>query len=371
MHEDRVIRILKDHGISLIAAIPCDRTKDLHFLLPQHFRHIGLTREEDGVGVCAGAFLAGGRPLMAIQSSGLGNMLNAIMSLSRTYDLPLPVLASWRGVEDEKIPAQVPFNAAIPGILDATGIPYTIIHTSSEFDKIGDIIGDAFKNQRPHVALVLPGAWEGPASCSEELPLPPRKRTVDLRYRREIPEPVMTRNDAIRIIARHLHEQAVVSNIGVPGKELYAAADRPLTFYMLGSYTQASPIGLGLASATERDVWVLDGDGSMLGTGILPVIGTEGPENLTIFCLDNGAFGSTGNQPTPAWAGTDLELFAIASGFRFTVKAGTAAELEAVLSGLAKGPNFVHVIIRPGNADAKNIPLSPHEIRDRFMSAIR
>ena len=34
-----------------------------------------------------------------------------------------PILASWRGVENEVIPAQVPFNAAIPGILDATGIP--------------------------------------------------------------------------------------------------------------------------------------------------------------------------------------------------------------------------------------------------------
>ncbi len=371
MHEDRVIRILKDHGISLVAAIPCDRTKDLHFLLPQHFRHIGLTREEDGVGVCAGSFLAGERPLMTIQSSGLGNMLNAVMSLTRTYDLPLPILASWRGVEDEVIPAQVPFNSAIPGILDATGIPYTVIQTSREFDKIGDVIEDAFKNQRPHVALVLPGAWDGPVSCREELPLPPRKRTVDLAYHRDIPEPVMTRNEAIRIIARHLDEQAVVSNIGVPCKELYAAVDRALNFYMLGSYTQASPIGLGLAVATGRAVWVLDGDGSMLGTGILPVIGTECPENLTIFCLDNGAFGSTGNQPTPAWAGTDLELLAIAAGFRYTAKAGTPEELERVIANLDTGPNFVHVILRPGNADVKNIPLSPHGIRDRFMSAIR
>ena len=58
---------------------------------------------------------------MVIQSSGLGNSLNAIMSLTKTYDLPLPIIASWRGVQDEIIPAQVPFNAAIPKILDATG----------------------------------------------------------------------------------------------------------------------------------------------------------------------------------------------------------------------------------------------------------
>jgi sulfopyruvate decarboxylase subunit beta len=181
----------------------------------------------------------------------------------------------------------------------------------------------------------------------------------------------MTRNDAIRIIARHLTTQAVVANIGVPSKELYAAGDRPENFYMLGSYTQASPIGLGLASGLARDVWVIDGDGSTLGTGILPVIGSEAPENLSIFCLDNGAFGSTGNQLTPAYAGSDLELLAIGAGFRFTAKAGTADELERILAGLKKGPNFVHVILKPGNADVKNIPLTPHQIRDRFMAAIR
>jgi len=371
VYEDRVIAILKEAGISLVASIPCDKTKDLHFLLPKHFRHIGLTREEDGVGVCAGAFLAGERPLMAIQSSGLGNMLNAIMSLTKTYDLPLPILASWRGVENEAIPAQVPFNSAIPGILDATGIRFTVIRDHSEFSRLGDVIADAFGKSRPHVALVLPGCWEGPESCREEPALPPRKRSIDLQYQREIPEPVMTRNDAIRIIARHLDKQAVVSNIGVPSKELYAANDRPENFYMLGSYTQASPIGLGLATGTSRDVWVIDGDGSVLGTGILPVIGAEHPENLTIFCLDNGAFGSTGNQLTPAYAGTDLELLAIAAGFRFTGKAGTAAELDAIVSGLGKGPNFVHVILKPGNADVPNIPLSPHGIRDRFMEAVR
>ncbi|MFA4876082.1 MAG: sulfopyruvate decarboxylase subunit beta [Methanoregula sp.] len=371
MYEDRVIGILKDQKISLVASIPCDKAKDLCFLLPEHFPHICLTREEDGTGVCAGAYLAGGRPMMVIQSSGLGNMLNAIMSLSKTYDLPLPILASWRGVENETIPAQVPFNSAIPGILDAIAIPYTIIHDSREFDRIGEVIADAFAHSRPHVALVLPGAWDGPESCRTQTPLPSRKREIAVSYRRTVTEPVMVRYDAIRVIARHLDRQAVVSNIGVPSKELHAANDRSLNFYMIGSYTQASPIGLGLAAGTSRDVWVIDGDGSVLGTGILPVIGSAQPENLTIFCLDNGAFGSTGNQLTPAYTGTDIELLAIAAGFKNTWKANTGEELEQVITGLGRGPNFVHVMLKPGNSDVKNIPLSPHQIRDRFMAAMK
>ncbi|MFA4825453.1 MAG: sulfopyruvate decarboxylase subunit beta [Methanoregula sp.] len=371
MYEDLVIDILKEHGINCIASIPCDKAKDLCFMLPDRFDHVCLTREEDGIGVCAGLALAGQRPAMVIQSSGLGNSLNAIMSLTKTYDLPLPIIASWRGVQDEVIPAQVPFNAAIPKILDATGIPYTIVHTNEEFGKIGDVIEDAFVHSRPHVALVLPKAWEGTGSCREECLPPSRVRQVVVSYERIIREPVMTRFDAIRVIARHLKEQAVVSNIGVPGKELYAARDRPLNFYMLGSYTQASPLGLGLAAGSERDVWVIDGDGSILGTGILPVIGARQPENLTIFCLDNGAFGSTGNQLTPAYRDTDIELLAIAAGFRYTAKAQSEAELAAVIGELKKGPNFVHVLLKPGNAAVKNIPLTPHEIRDRFSAALK
>ncbi|MDD1681999.1 MAG: sulfopyruvate decarboxylase subunit alpha [Methanoregula sp.] len=370
MHENLVIGILKEHGITHIASVPCDKAKDLCFLLPGHFDHIGLTREEDGIGVCAGLVLAGKRPAMVIQSSGLGNSLNAMMSLTKTYDLPLPVIASWRGVQDEIIPAQVPFNSAIPGILDATGIPYTVIRTSEDFGKIGDVIDDAFLHSQPHVALVLPMAWEGEGSCPEVSPPPSRKRRVRLSYERTIRDPVMTRYDAIRVIARFLDGQAVVANIGVPCKELYAARDRPENFYMLGSYTQASPLGLGIASGTSRDVWVIDGDGSILGTGILPVIGARQTKNLTIFCLDNGAFGSTGNQLTPAYKDTDLELLAIAAGFRFTAKTQTETELAAVIGDIRPGPNFIHVLLKPGNAAVKNIPLSPHEIRDRFMAAV-
>lgn len=371
MYEDRVIDILKKQKIGLVASIPCDKAKDLCFLLPEHFKHTCLTREEDGIGVCAGAVLAGQRPLMVIQSSGLGNSLNALMSLTKTYDLPLPILASWRGVENETIPAQVPFNTAIPGILDATGIPYTVIKGNDEFAHIGDVIADAFEHSRPHVALVLPAAWEGGQSCWNGCTIPSRKRKIAITYQRTVPDPGMTRFDAIRVIARHLDQQAVISNIGVPGKELYSAHDRPLNFYMLGSYTQASPIGLGLALSVKRDVWVVDGDGSILGTGILPVIGAQQPQNLTIFCLDNGAFGSTGNQLTPAFRDTDIELLAIASGFHHTWKTGKEDELGTLIQGLGKGPNFVHVILKPGNANVENIPLTPHGIRDRFVTALK
>jgi sulfopyruvate decarboxylase subunit beta len=179
----------------------------------------------------------------------------------------------------------------------------------------------------------------------------------------------MTRFEAIRVAAALLDDEIVVSNIGVPSKELYAAKDRPENFYMLGSYTQASAIGLGIAVARpDKRVIVLDGDGSLLGSSILPVIGAAAPANLTIVALDNGVFGSTGNQPRPGCDTADLRLLAMGAGFGHASTVHEAWELEAALGVAAHaGPSFIHARIRPGNSAVPNIPLDPARIRDRFM----
>ena len=372
MREGCVLDRLAALGVDTVASLPCDRTQDLCALIPERFRAVNLTREEDGVGICAGLAMAGGRPVLHMQSSGLGNSLNAIMSLTVTFGLPLPVLASWRGVYREAIPAQVPFNRAVPEVLAALGIPFTVIRDPGDEELIDTVVRDAYDSMRPHVGLILPSFWEGAEeACLPERVFPSRARESVVDYRRTFRDPVMTRNDAIGVIAAALDEEAVVANIGVPSKELYAANDRDLNFYMLGSYTQATPIGLGLALATHRDVVVLDGDGSLLGTAVLPVMAAEAPENLTVVCLDNGAFGSTGNQPTPASGLVDMELLARAAGIRRTCKVQDERELKDAWEDRGRGPNFIHVVLKPGNAPVPNIPLTPEEIRERFMRALR
>ncbi len=373
MDENDVIGELKTQGIGLVSSIPCDKARGLFFRLPEEFRHIGLTREEDGGGISAGAYLAGARPLVALQSSGLGNMLNAVLSLSMTFRLPLPILASWRGGENETIPAQVPFNRPLPAILSAAGIPHTILSERSAPERIGIAIQAAFRDHKPHVILVPAGVIEerGCASSSPE-PGPSSCQPLRTEYRRQWELPGLTRFEAIRAIADQVSDEILVSNIGVPSKELYAARDRPENFYMLGSYTQASAIGLGIATVRpDKQVVVLDGDGSLLGSSILPVIAAARPQNLTIVCLDNGVFGSTGNQPRPGCDTADLRLMAIGAGFTHTWIAHTREELGAAFRASAgQGPAFIHARIKPGNSDVKNIPPGPVEIRDRFMAAM-
>ena len=141
---------------------------------------------------------------------------------------------------------------------------------------------------------------------------------------------------------------------------------------MLGSYTQASAIGLGIATVLpNRRVIVLDGDGSLLGSSILPVIAAAAPENLTVIGLDNGVFGSTGSQPRPGCDTADLRLMATGAGFEQTFTVHEPWELEAALRASTRtGPSFIHLRILPGNSAVPNIPLTPAQIRDRFMGTL-
>ncbi len=160
-------------------------------------------------------------------------------------------------------------------------------------DLLHDRCQDVGTDDPERPLLVGPHRGDGALveACLPKQVFPARARESALEYRRTFRDPVMIRYDAIRVIAAALDSEAVVANIGVPSKELYAANDRDTNFYMLGSYTQATPIGLGLALETDRDIVVLDGDGSLLGTAVLPVVAAEAPKNLTIVCLEPGQRG--------------------------------------------------------------------------------
>lgn len=376
--EEKVIEIMKKEGIDLIATLPCDRIKNLLPLVSKNFPEIKLTREENGVGICAGAYLAGGKPLMLIQSTGLGNMINALESLNIICKIPLPVLTSWRGTYGEAIEAQIPLGAHLPGILEGAGLKYTIIEDVENLPLLEDIIRDSFENLRPHIALISPKTWEISECCAWETAGMPQKpeemeRTCKFSFTKETLKPIMLRNDAICAIASEFEDEVTVTNLGVPCKELYACKDRDLNFYMFGSMGLVSSIGLGLALRLNRKVIVFEGDGSLLmNPNALFEIAREAPKNLIIICLDNGAYGSTGSQETCALRFIDLEILANACGIQNTVKVNNTEGLIAAFRKFRdlQELSFIHVILKPGNTKAPNLPMSPEEVTKRFKKAL-
>jgi sulfopyruvate decarboxylase beta subunit len=372
MIDQKVIDIFKSNDIDCIATLPCDKIRRfLSVLYQQHnFDLVPLNKEEDGVGLAAGIYLGGGRPLLVIQSSGIGNSLNALLSLSMAYQFPLPIIASWRGVYKEGIAAQVPFSKDLPKGLEAWNIPYQTILEPAEVDRMDDVIKQAYQRSTPYVALVSPKIWNDDTFVPPTQ-FPSRTHVSSMQYERQFRPAEMTRYEALELISSRLTNEAVVCNIGVASKELYAAKDRPLNFYMTGSFGQATSIGMGVAMASKARTYVLDGDGSLLCTSILSVVAQKRPKNLYLFCLDNGTHGTTGDQFTTAWSQMDMELHARAIGFDKTVKVHSREELNRLLDAPGEGPLFVHVVIKPGNTNAAAIPISLSDLQNRFRKALR
>ncbi|WP_406656406.1 sulfopyruvate decarboxylase subunit beta [Methanolobus sp. ZRKC2] len=179
----------------------------------------------------------------------------------------------------------------------------------------------------------------------------------------------MKRMDAISEIAEKAIDSnaLLVGNIGIPCKELHQACDMVNNFYMLGSMGLASSIGLGLAlSLPERKIIAIDGDGSVLmNMGSLATIAWQAPENYLLVIVDNGAYGSTGNQPTATSKQTNLAEVAKGAGNMKVYETDSKEDLRSILKENDNGIVVVRVL--SGNADVPNIKMSPEDILKRFM----
>ncbi len=381
--EEELIVILKKQGIDFTASLPCEKIKTLLEMAARDFPHLPLTREEEGVGICAGAALAGKKPAMFVQSSGIGNMINALLSLTQFYELPLAIFVSQRGVYKEKIEAQFPMGQRLPGILSGAGITYTEIKSGQDISTVDRELAGVFDKNRIHAFLMSPAVWEG-SECgvkisefgvrSAECDIPHDDTAVHRPSSlvHHPSSPTLTRYDIIKIVAPYLDGKVVVSNLGWPSKELFAIKHQSSNFYMLGSMGMATPVGLGIALTSSKQVVVIDGDGSLLmNPGTLATAAFRAPKNLTILATDNSAYGSTGNQPTLTGACVDLELVARGFGFRNTAKISTEEQLIAAMKEQRPGPAFIHVLAKPGNKDVPNIPSHHLEIKKQVQEFLK
>jgi sulfopyruvate decarboxylase beta subunit len=370
--EEELIAILKKHGVDFAASLPCEKIKILLEMVGRSFFHVPLTREEEGVGICAGAALSGRKPAMFVQSSGIGNMINALLSLTAFYELPLAIFVSRRGIYKEKIEAQVPMGQRLPDILTGAGISWSEINSSVDFVIVDRELSQVFRKGSVHAFLMSPEVWEGSNCGLKEETL---KKDIVHRPSSVVLHPshaTLARYDIIKIVAPYIHGTVVVSNLGWPSKELYAVKHQPSNFYMLGSMGMATPIGLGIALASSKEVVVLDGDGSLLmNPGTLATAASLAPQNLTIIAIDNGAYGSTGNQPTLAASCVDLEQVARGFGFRNTVKVTSEEEIIEAMKKPRGRLTFIHALTIPGNKDVPNIPIHHLEIKKSVQKFLR
>ena len=114
------------------------------------------TREEEAVGIAAGLHLGGARPALLMQSSGVGNALNAVGSLLVAYQIPVVMVVSMRGDPGEWNWAQVPMGRAVVPVLDALGVQHLSIERGDESRDIVLALANLAFGTRVPVACLLP-----------------------------------------------------------------------------------------------------------------------------------------------------------------------------------------------------------------------
>jgi sulfopyruvate decarboxylase subunit beta len=139
---------------------------------------------------------------------------------------------------------------------------------------------------------------------------------------------------------------------------------------MLGSMGLASSIGLGLSLAQpQRHVITIEGDGSMLmNLGSLATIASQQPRNYLLIIIDNGTYGSTGDEPTATSMYADLAAMAKGAGIKEVYDADDPENFIRLLEEVKSG--VIVVKVQPGNAQVPVINMSPEAIMKRFMDEI-
>lgn len=182
------------------------------------------------------------------------------------------------------------------------------------------------------------------------------------------------RREFVARLLAGLPQALVVTGLGSPTYDVFAAGDRDTSYYLWGAMGGAVPLGLGLALAQpRRQVVVITGDGELLmGIGSLATVGVKQPANLAIVVLDNGHYGETGMQSSHTGLGADLVAvargFGIADAFAVDSLAGSDEVVRRVQAQAA--PSFARVLI---NAERPPRVLPPRDgpfVKNRLRAAL-
>jgi thiamine pyrophosphate-dependent acetolactate synthase large subunit-like protein len=183
----------------------------------------------------------------------------------------------------------------------------------------------------------------------------------------------LDRRQAVKELLADRKDLLVVTGLGSPTYDVFAAGDHDGNFYLWGAMGGAAMVGLGIALAQpKRPVLVLTGDGEQLmGLGSLLTVAVHKPNNLTVAVLDNGHFGETGMQRSHAGLGAQLDVIAQGAGFAAVDQiddlAGIA-RLRGNLQGVGNGARFAHIRIAPGNPERALPPRDGTFVKNRFRS---
>ncbi|HEX2629171.1 MAG TPA: phosphonopyruvate decarboxylase [Chitinophagaceae bacterium] len=368
---ERLYNYLNGKGVSFYTGVPDSLLK--HFLkyIQDHTpadQHIITANEGLAVGLASGYYFSTGKlPLVYLQNSGLGNIINPLTSLAdkEVYSVPMLLMIGWRGrpgTKDE--PQHVKMGRITRSLLDTLEVPCYLLNEDEQncFTEIEKAIQQSLASKQP-VALLVP----------EEIFEKYKGSDSHNTY-------TLIRESVIETILERLKgDEIVVCTTGKSGREFYEqniTAHSKIDSYLLsvGGMGHANHIALGLQYGSQRKMIMIDGDGAVLmHMGSLATIGQYAKNDFIHIVINNGSHESVGGQPTAAF-NADLQSIAGACGYTSVIAIDNEEKLEQWLSNgfLNGGVQFVE--IRTNNtsrADLGRPQGQPVDWKEQLMKALQ
>lgn len=368
---DRLYNFLQQKGVDFYTGVPDSLLKHFLTYLQDHCpegKHIIAANEGLAVALASGHYFQTGKlPLVYLQNSGLGNVVNPLTSLAdkEMYGVPMLLLIGWRGrpgTKDE--PQHLKMGRVTKKLLETLEMPVYLLEADEvpDFKKISEAISHAQEKQMPVALLAKEGLFA--AYKSVEL-------ADEYKLKRE---PVIQ-----KIIDTLQGDETVICTTGKTGREFYEqniTCGNKIRKYLLsvGAMGHANHIALGVKLSSEEKVIVLDGDGALLmHLGSLAAIAQNVKDKFIHVVLNNGSHESVGGQPTNAF-NIDCCAIAKACGYKEVICITNEDELNSWLQfGLYKETlQFVEIRINNYSRVDLGRPVGkPSDWKNSFMSSIK
>ena len=328
----KVENFVKALGADFFTGVPDSQLKALcNYLMSTYGvdgkHHIIAANEGNCTAIAAGYHLATGKvPVVYMQNSGQGNIINPVASLLNgdVYGMPCIFVIGWRGepgVHDE--PQHIFQGKVTVKLMEDMDIPVCILSKDTTEEELA-------AQMQVFQALLA----EGKQVCFVV-----RKGALafdgKVKYANDN---TMLREDIVRHIAAAAGEDPIVSTTGKASRELFEIREANgqshcYDFLTVGSMGHSSSIALGIAlQQPQRKVWIIDGDGAVLmHMGSMAVLASQNPGNIVHIVINNGAHETVGGQPT-AMANVDVVAVAKGCGYPNAVSVDSFEALDAALA---------------------------------------
>ena len=157
----QIVDALRGSDVRFVTTVPCKLLAGVIDLVDQtpDMRHVPCNKEDEGMGLCAGAYLGGQRGCIIMQNTAIGVVVNALATLIQFYAIPLPMLISYRGGPGEAVACQVEMALHTEAILEQLRIPCYRFSNASQTAELPDILAHTFMCRKPAAILADARFW--------------------------------------------------------------------------------------------------------------------------------------------------------------------------------------------------------------------